>query len=93
MVPSFLPAGAGAGVPLLSRHSEELRFALRGMVPSPTPKRDHGDPQTFRLRSEGKGSWHAGGYSSGSVGDSSFFAFFRLMLIAAASRLFLRWDA
>ena len=30
-------------------------FALRGMVPSPTPKRDHGDPQTFRLRSEGKG--------------------------------------
>src|SRR5450759_1969184 len=27
----------------------------RGMVPSPTPKRDHGDPQAFRLRSEGKG--------------------------------------
>ena len=25
------------------------------MVPSPTPKRDHGDPQAFRLRSEGKG--------------------------------------
>jgi hypothetical protein len=33
---------------------EELRFALRGMVPSPTPKRDHGDPQAFRLRSKGK---------------------------------------
>ena len=30
-------------------------FTLRGMVPSPTPKRDHGDPQTFRLRSAGKG--------------------------------------
>src|ERR1017187_7907972 len=28
-------------------------LALRGMVPSPTPKRDHGDPQAFRLRSEG----------------------------------------
>jgi hypothetical protein len=25
------------------------------MVPSPTPKRDHGDPQALRLRSEGKG--------------------------------------
>src|ERR1019366_4210175 len=25
----------------------------RGMVPSPAPKRDHGDPQAFRLRSEG----------------------------------------
>src|SRR6266852_4398996 len=25
------------------------------MVPSPKPKRDHGDPQSFRLRSEGKG--------------------------------------
>ena len=30
-------------------------FALRGMVPSPTPKRDHGDPRYFRLRSEGEG--------------------------------------
>src|SRR5689334_16494251 len=25
------------------------------MVPSPTPKRDHGDPQSFRLRSEATG--------------------------------------
>ena len=33
----------------------QKRFALRGMVPSPTPNRDHGDPQAFRLRSEGKG--------------------------------------
>src|ERR1700674_1669245 len=31
----------------------------RGMVPSPTPKRDHGDPQAFRLRSEGHlRSWY-----------------------------------
>lgn len=30
-------------------------FALRGMVPSPTPKQDHGDPQSFRFRSEGNG--------------------------------------
>src|ERR1019366_7572341 len=26
----------------------------RGMVPPPTPKRDHSDPQAFRLRSEGQ---------------------------------------
>src|ERR1035438_1418995 len=54
MVPSFGCRG-GSRCPAFSRHWEELRFALRGMVPSPTPKRDHGDPQAFRLRSEGKG--------------------------------------
>ena len=32
----------------------QARFDLRGMVPSPRPKRDQGDLQTFRLRSEGK---------------------------------------
>ena len=63
---SSLSAGAGAGVPLISltrKNSVRAKrlpdrfngFALRGMVPSPTPKRDHGDPQSFRLRSEGKG--------------------------------------
>ena len=54
MVPS-LAAGAGAGVPLFSRRQENNSkvSALRGMVPSPTPKRDHGDPQAFRLRSAG----------------------------------------
>jgi hypothetical protein len=31
-------------VSAFSQHSEELRLALRGMAPSPTPKRDHGDP-------------------------------------------------
>ena len=52
MVPS-LAAGAGAGVPLVSRRQEDgsKGSALRGMVPSPAPKRDHGDPQAFRLRS------------------------------------------
>ena len=40
-------------VSAFSQHSEELRLALRGMAPSPTPKRDHGDPQALRLRSEG----------------------------------------
>ena len=52
MVPS-LAAGAGAGVPLFSRRQEDgsKGSALRGMVPSPAPKRDHGDPQAFRLRS------------------------------------------
>jgi len=60
-----LAAGAGAGVPLFPGawksgvRAERLpdsskRYALRGMVPSPTPKRDHCDPQSFRLRSEGK---------------------------------------
>src|ERR1035437_6095616 len=53
MVPS-LAAGAGAVVPLLFPGGQEDGSkgpALRGMVPSPTPKRDHGDPQAFRLRS------------------------------------------
>jgi len=65
MVP-FLAAGAGAGVPLFRGtrkngvQAERLpdnskRIALRGMVPSPTPKRDHGDPKSIRLQSEGKG--------------------------------------
>ena len=93
---SILSGRGGSRCPAFSRHLKELsaaekfpdsskRFALRGMVPSPTPKRDHGDPQTFRLRSEGKGeaSTREGDYSSGSVGGSFFFAF-RLMLIAAA---------
>src|SRR5271157_4239973 len=64
MVPS-LAAGAGAGVPLVrgtlknAQRAERLpdvskKFALRRMVPSPTPKRDHGDPQAFRLRSVGQ---------------------------------------
>jgi len=33
------------------------RFALRGMVPSPTPKRDHGDPQAFGSEARAKKSW------------------------------------
>jgi len=69
-------------------------FALRGMVPSPAPKRDHGDPQTFRLEARAKESWCGRrDYYSCSVGGSFFFDFFRLMLIAVASRLFLRWEA
>jgi hypothetical protein len=53
MVPSWA-AGAGAGVPQSPAPGRKAP-ALRGMVPSPTPKRDHGDPQAFRLRSEGQG--------------------------------------
>ena len=34
-------------------HPWAKKEALRGMVPSPAPKRDRGDPQAFRLRSEG----------------------------------------
>jgi len=92
MVPS-LRAGAGAGVPLFPGTRKNCDLP-RGMVPSLTPKRDHGDPQALRLRRGGKGNWRAlRDYSSGSVGGSFFFAFFRLMLIAEASRLFLRWEA
>ena len=48
----------------------------------------------FGFEARAKGNWCARrDYSSGSVGGSSFFAFFRLMLIAEASRLFLRWEA
>src|SRR5579871_1993177 len=61
MVPSLLAAGAGTGVPLFPRHSEEQQLALRGMVPSPTPKRDHGDPQAFGFEARAKGSGARGG--------------------------------
>ena len=50
MVPS-LAAGEEAVLPFFPTRSK--RFALRGMVPSPTPKRDHGSAVS-RLRSEGK---------------------------------------
>ena len=53
MAPS-LAAVAGAGGPLFPAH---WRYCRRGMAPSPTPKRDHGDPQSFRLRSGGKRCW------------------------------------
>src|SRR5882724_13725573 len=64
MVP-FLVAGAGARCPAFSRHTEEWctgrswpdssqGFALRGMVPSPTPKRDHGDPQSLGFEARAK---------------------------------------
>src|SRR5882757_7549283 len=64
MVPS-LAAGAGAGVPLFpgtrkngvrAERSPDCStgFALRGMVPSPTPKRDHGDPQAFGSEARAK---------------------------------------
>ncbi len=56
---SGMGSGAGAGVPLYP--APRRVSALRGMVPSPTPKRDHGDPQAFRLRSAGQGRAGAGG--------------------------------
>ena len=66
MVPS-LAAGAGTGVPLLpgtlkngvraERSPDSLKTCSRGMVPSPTPKRDHGDPQSFGFEARAKGSW------------------------------------
>ena len=37
--------------------TERNGFALRAWCHPLSPKRDHGDPQSFRLRSEGKGIW------------------------------------
>src|SRR5206468_2026634 len=37
--------------------TERNGFALRAWYHPLSPKRDHGDPQSFRLRSEGKGIW------------------------------------
>jgi hypothetical protein len=53
-VSRFFPGSPNNSV-RAARSAAVRRFAQRGMVPSPTPKRDHGDPQAFRLRSEGKG--------------------------------------
>src|ERR1019366_2427879 len=62
---SILGRRGGSRCPAFSRRQEERwcgrrdsppvskGSALRGMVPSPAPKRDRGDPQAFRLRSEG----------------------------------------
>src|ERR1017187_9411232 len=53
MVPSLARRG-GSRHPAFSRRRKtdgSKGSALRGMVPSPTPKRDRGDPQAFRLRS------------------------------------------
>src|ERR1017187_9183386 len=43
----------GSRCPAFSRRQEDgsKGSVLRGMVPSPAPKRGHGDPQAFRLRS------------------------------------------
>jgi len=64
MVPSF-GCRVGNRCPAFSRRigqwcagrevGRSSKICPRGMVPSPPPKRDHGDPQSFRLRSEGKG--------------------------------------
>ena len=50
---SILGRRGGSRCPAFSRRQEDgsKGSALRGMVPSPAPKRDHGDPQAFRLRS------------------------------------------
>jgi hypothetical protein len=61
MVPSWA-AGAGTGVPLFFPAVEKLKeFALGGMVPSPTPTRDHGDPQSVGFEAQVKKEAGAGG--------------------------------
>jgi hypothetical protein len=63
MVPSFLPAGAGAGVPLFPGTRKNCDLPCAGWCHPLRRSGIMGDPQAFRRRSEGKGEVRAEGTS------------------------------